>query len=111
MFTLGNVYLPHDNHSVDSINNYQCALGEMQSVLDDLSNSKVLLIGDFNADPYRGRFWRFLKETVDNNLLVFRDLCLGSGNFTFLSAAHNTTSWLDHVVSSVNLDVCEVKIL
>ena len=111
LFDLGNVYLPYDDHTHNSLIKFQCALGEMQSVLDDLSNSKLLLLGDFNADPNKGRFWRLLCDTIESRNLTFRDLHLSRDNFTYLSEAHNTTSWLDHVISSANLNVSEVKIL
>ena len=62
VFCPANVYLPYDDHRVDSIIKYQNVLGELQGWLDDLRNGKVSYAGDSNADASKGSFWQGLTD-------------------------------------------------
>ena len=110
-FVLANVYLPCDSRSLESLIEYRRVLGELQASLDGLNDTKVVLIGVYNADPNKGRFWPELSDFVDSNFFKVNDLHLPLGSFTYLSPAHNTTSWLDHVISSRNVHIYDVEIL
>lgn len=99
-FYLVNVYLPCNKQDIDSLLFYQYVLGELQSAIDDNCNNRVIFIGDFNADPNFSRFWPYLQDFINFNFLIMNDLVLSSDIFTYLSPAHNTTSWIDHIISS-----------
>ena len=101
-----NVYLPYDNHDVDSLDNYRNALGVIEAVIDENNISNLCIIGDFNADPHKGRFWMELSFLINNYNLKSEVSLLSSDNFTFLSPAHNSTSWLDHMFCNENLYKC-----
>ena len=75
----------------------------IHDIIDNEDFNSIIFAGDLNADPQKGRFWQeFISLTKDLGLLI-SDLCLPSNTFTYLSPAHNTTSWLDHaIVSNVN---------
>ena len=98
-----NVYLPYDNGSTDSIDNYRSSLAIIESVLDDQTVNNVCILGDFNADPQKGRFWSELLFLINNYNLIPDINYLSNDSFTYLSPAHNTTSWLDHILCSQNL--------
>ena len=95
--SLSNIYFPYDNHSVNLVAEYQTILAELQTAINSTGLDKVILMGDFNADPRRGRLWASLTDIVDDNTFTVHDLSLP---FTYLSPSHNTTSWLDHIVSN-----------
>ena len=57
-------------------------------------------MGDFNADPFRGRAWDILHEfMVQNNLECFDFKLLGLNTITFTSFDNSHSKWLGHIVS------------
>ena len=71
-------------------------------MVEDSSTSNVILLGDFNADVDT-LFESELMEMCDSlNLLISDYLIFGrsSGQYTRVSDAHNTISWLDHIICS-----------
>ena len=104
-----NVYLPYDNNDNESMDNYRGYLATICSVIEEYNITNIAIAGDFNADPVKGRFWKELKVLIDNfNLETEVNLITTNEPvFTFLSAAHSTTSWLDHVLMSNSLfEIC-----
>ena len=109
-FTLANMYLPHDSKDNEGLIEYQTTLGEFQANIDQLSCNNLIMVGDFNADPNK-RFWKILKEFITQNSLTCADLCLPYDTFTYVSPAHNTCSWLDHIVVSEMMKPYNIKVL
>ena len=69
---LANIYMPYDNQRDNSIAEYQQLLGELQAAINSLNTGKILLFGDFNADPRKGRLWGYLSDFVnENNFFYF----------------------------------------
>ena len=61
------------------------------------------IIGDCNANSHGSRFFAELSVFCEEFGLIISDVRLlgGSGNVhTFVSAAHGSTSWIDHCLSS-----------
>ena len=101
-FAIFNIYLPCDTHSNEASVTFKSILAEIESVLLDLNINNTVLIGDFNADPHKGRFWSILNNFVERLNMNILDLRLPIDTFTYLSPSHNSTSWLDHVISNQN---------
>ena len=57
----------------------------------------IIIVGDFNADPFKGRFWNELCSFSHLFSLVFLDEQLPRDTFTYLCPAKDSTSWLDHI--------------
>ena len=95
-----NVYLPCDKQNLEAIHEYRSALANLKCIINEQNIDHVLLIGDFNADPFKGRFWDELKRFTNEMSLMILNEELPSDTFTYLCPAKNTTSWLDHVVCS-----------
>ena len=108
---LVNMYMPYDNRSNEVKIEYQQILGDLEAAIDSLNNRNILCVGDFNADPNRGRLWPFLNYFIVSNNFTVCDLVLPIDSFTFLSAAHNTTGWLDHIVASKQMNISNVNVL
>ena len=100
---LVNIYMPYDNKSNDVVDEYSHILGELQAAISELPTDNILCLGDFNADPTRGRLWFNLEEFCQENEFCIYDLCMSSNSFTFLSPSHNSTSWIDHVLRAEDL--------
>ena len=106
-----NVYMPCDDRTYESLVKYQSALGELQGFLDETDCQNVLLFGDFNTSYYSdGRFWPDLNSFILYNALNMNDLSLPNDTFTYMNTGHGTTSWIDHVLSSANLDVANIVV-
>ena len=96
-----NVYMPYDNGSIENVVTYREVLSEITNEIDCLNDQLTLVVtGDFNSSPRGGRFWGELTEFCDDLNLVVADLILPQDSFTFLSGAHDSTSWIDHVLIS-----------
>ena len=80
-FHLVNVYLPCDSRSAESLSSYQSILGELQMSLNALPGGHLLCVGDYNADPNKGRFWPYVNDFLDYNNLVMNDLTLPIDSF------------------------------
>ena len=93
-----NVYLPCDLQNSDSLDDYRNALASLNIIIEEQNVNEVIIIGDFNADPHKGRFWSDLSAFCETNSLVILDKQLPLESFTYLCPAKNTTSWLDHIL-------------
>ena len=65
---------------------------------------------DFNADPNKGAFWPLLNEFIESNSFIINDFNLPIDTSTYLSPAHNSTSWLDHIISTSDLNISNISI-
>ena len=95
-----NVYCPCDKQTADALHEYRCMLEKLRVVVLENSVNSVILVGDFNADPKKGRFWNELNNFVQSLSLYVLNDSFPKDTFTYLCPARNSTSWLDHVVCS-----------
>ena len=98
-----NVYLPCDFQNINSLDEYRNSLAVIESVVHNQRVNDLIIVGDFNADPRKGRFWKELSFLLDSLSLTVLDSSLPEDTFTYLCPARNITSWLDHVLASVNI--------
>ena len=68
-----NVYLPYDNNSFESLDNFRQILGEISAIVQDgNANELVIVMGDFNAD-FKGalyRIWCCVNRLGDSGVKV-----------------------------------------
>ena len=55
-----NVYMPCDSQTPDAFDKYRCSLAQLDVLIREQNFNNLVLVGDFNADPFKGRFWREL---------------------------------------------------
>ena len=82
-------------------------MGKISDIIVESPCTHISILGDFNAGPGT-LFERELLELCTNHSLNISDyIILGrfSGTFTYVSDAHLTTSWLDHVICSHNMNL------
>ena len=101
-----NVYFPCDLQTFEAIDNYRLMLAKVKAVILENNFSDIILMGDFNADPRKGRFWKELCVLINYFSLKVLDEQLPQDSFTYLCPAKNTTSWLDHILYSEGLTEC-----
>ena len=94
---LVNVYLPFSD-STDSLDEYSKVLQEVSGICINLPNHKLILGGDWNADPLRNDSrTKYFKSFIRNEEL-YNCLDHDSANvpYTFVCTKNGTTSTLDH---------------
>jgi endonuclease/exonuclease/phosphatase family metal-dependent hydrolase len=98
---LVNTYMPYqcDNNYEE----FMETLGMLSTILDEADSHLIAAIGDFNA----GKDTPFLEELqrwcVQQHMTMSSSCFLSHDNTTFVSMAHGTSSWLDHVITSTTL--------
>ena len=65
----------------------------------------------YNADPNSVIWWPLVDTFVRDNNFTVCDLILPIISFTYLIPAHNTTGWLDHIITSKQINISNVKIM
>ena len=106
-----NVYMP--TQSNENYDQYVSTLGRVMALIHEQGVDAVCVLGDFNAKPHSLFYDELVRHCSDNTLLVCDVNHLPSDSFTHFSEAHNSTSWLDHVVASENISnaLFEFKII
>ena len=98
-----NVYMPCDLQTFESLENYRESLVMLEMIIKEQNINHVIIGGDLNADPKKGRFFRLLKEFTESMSLHILINAFPLDSFTYLNPAKNTTSWLDHIICSSEL--------
>ncbi|WP_138921974.1 hypothetical protein, partial [endosymbiont of Tevnia jerichonana] len=95
-----NVYLPYQSSdNYEELFNY---LGKIACIIEEKDTTNVIITGDFNAAvniPFESE----LIAMCDNTGLVISNYEMfgrTSNTYTYVSDAHNSTSWLDHFICS-----------
>ena len=67
-----------------------------------------ICIGDYNADPNKGRFFQYLSNFVEEYALHISDvISLPADSYSYVSSNSScATSWIDHVVCSDVQYIC-----
>ena len=95
-----NVYLPYQCD--DNYNVFVEYIGKLSALIDEVSTSNLILLDDFNA-AVNTTFESELVDLCTSYKLIISDYITygrDSGQFTYVSNAHYSTSWLDHIVCS-----------
>ena len=100
-----NAYLPCDKQTAAALEDFKCSLADIEVVIRECNVNQVILAGDFNADPSKGRFWRLLVEfTKSLSLHILTDY-FPNDTFMYLCPSKNSTSWLDHIICTQEMKI------
>jgi len=70
--------------------------------LSPLAN--ILIAGDFNCDPTKHQIFNLLRNSCEKASLYFCDIeKLPKSTFTYINDSLQATSWIDHLILSMNL--------
>ena len=95
-----NTYMPYEDNSTQQLSKYREILASLSRDINSMQGSAVTVVGDMNADPRPTRFWHEILDFCSEFDMNVADLELGPNSFTFLSPANDSTSWLDHIITS-----------
>lgn len=98
-----NCYMPCDKQNFEALHAYRSYLAKLNNVIEEQNVNDVIVAGDCNADPSKGRFWRELTYFKETMSFACMNEQLPQNTFTYLCPARNTTSWLDHILCSKNI--------
>jgi exonuclease III len=105
---LFNVYLPCFENTLEYRDEICAIAGFIENVMNNESNSDVLIMGDTNFDTAPGHvgFDIFNSLLSSLNMLHCDDLILGSDNCTYHNEALHASSRIDHFFISSHLKPC-----
>ena len=91
---------------IENLDEFTAHLSKLDNIITTANTPYVYVIGDFNADLNKDHLFgsELASFCADMNLII-SDTAHLKGGYTFVSSAHNTTSWLDHVVCTTNAHV------
>ena len=96
------IYLSYDCDA--NYDDYCFYLNKINCIIDSASTPHVFILGNFNANINSNSL--FGKERIkfcDINRLCFTDKSMLLANtYTFFSQAHDSTSWLDHCITTTS---------
>ena len=95
-----NIYMPCDDKKADSLIKFRRMCAQLSEIKENENVDNLILAGDFNSDPHKGRFWQELISFIDEENLSIADSKFPYDSFTYFSPAHSSTSWLDHIISN-----------
>ena len=105
-----NVYLPYNCD--DNIDEYKYYIAKIDSIITGYASPYIYVIGDFNAHvssdspPNRHKFGSELQSFCEDENYILSDVeylkNITGDVFTYVSDAHTTVSWLDHVMTTFN---------
>ena len=97
-----NIYLICDYRNVESLVEYKSILAELGNVLASEDFDNVIIAGDWNADPNKGRFFNeYISFLRENSLFSSDTEMLPADSYSYISNNESAgTSWLDHILCS-----------
>ena len=97
-----NIYCICDYGTLDSLIEYKSIMADLFNICNDEIFDELVLVGDLNADPNKGRFYKELLDFTQTSSLFVSDVsCLPSNSYTYISPTQTcATSWLDHVLTT-----------
>lgn len=106
-----NAYMPCDYGGNESLFQYRNTMTEIEDILESESFDDVIVVGDLNCDPNKGRFFAEFSRLVTTHSLTFADLVLPQDSITYISKTNCfSTSWLDHIVISNDAEIKDIEI-
>ena len=110
-----NIYCPCDYRNDESRRLFLSTIADLKNVCREQSGNydHLAVVGDWNADPSKGRFFcELLAFSEELSMDIVDVVELPPCSHTYVSPNEScTTSWLDHVVSSNINKTINVKIL
>ena len=108
-----NVYFPCDYRDIDSLIEYKSTLSQIENLVIEAEFDELIVGGDFNCDPNKGRFFReFQSLVVTCNFIISDTESLPPDSFTYISQSPGCgTSWIDHVLVSSRSLIDSISIL
>ena len=99
------IYLPTE--SENNLLSYIDYLAKIKALIISAATNSTAVIGDFNSKPPSSLFYLELQRFCDDNSFVMSDVALlPHDSYTYVSDTHNTVSWLDHCMSTMDMHQC-----
>ena len=96
---LVSVYMPVDD-SGPTDEDFEFVCGCLNALIAESQVNGYILAGDFNFHLKSRRHKSIMKALDDHHAVLADEYVLNPGSFTYVSDSHNTTSWIDHVLTN-----------
>ena len=107
-----NVYCICDYRTQESLLSYKDTLAQISNICSENLYDDICIIGDFNCDPIKGRFFQEFSAFASDHSFAMVDInSLPPDSYTYISSnAAVSTSWLDHILASHDDLVSDVSV-
>lgn len=100
------IWQPYDDNSIERLSFYHSTLAMLEADMKDFSDSRIVIMGDFNSDLNRGkRFDLLFKKFIDRSGLFVMSEKFGKGNLTTYSKGEYRAT-IDHILGNKNSYDC-----
>ena len=101
-YALLNVYLTQKQSTAQYLQDYKSSLGDLTKCINDGCFDEIIVMGDFNCEPNKDRFFRELQFMTNRHSLLCCDVdAFPFSKCTYMSQNQSgTCSWIDHILSS-----------
>ena len=100
-----NVYMPYQCEN--NRDRYLQCLEAIRDIIDEGASSSYIIIGDWNANlrtDQRSLFAQPMTDfCVNNNLSIVDTEVCTVDSYTYISEAHDSVTWLDHIVCTLDI--------
>ena len=102
VYLLLNIYCFCDYGNLESLLQYKSLLADLSNICTSESFNEIIITGDMNADPTKGRFFKEYSIFVETHSFFMSDIInLPTTSYSYISSNTTcSTSWLDHVITS-----------
>ena len=97
---LVSVYMPVDVGVGQTDEDFEFVSGCLNALIAESQVNGYILAGDFNFHLKSQRHKSIMKALDDHHAVLADEYALHPGSFTYVSDSHNTTSWIDHVLTN-----------
>ena len=81
-----NVYLPYEQSTSQCLEDYRFYLNDLTNYVSDGCFDEIIIMGDFNCDPNKGRLFPELKNVANGHNLLCSDVdVLPASTYTYIS--------------------------
>ena len=88
-----NIYCYCDYGNIESLLNYKSMMADLSNICDEETFDEIIILGDMNADPSKGRFFYEFKTFIDSHAFYLRDVeCLDRDTYTYISHNQNCST-------------------
>jgi exonuclease III len=100
---IASIYMPVDVCAGQTDEDFEFVCGYLDALVLESHVNGYIFAGDFNFRHQSSRSKFILNSLAHHNATIADEHTMDSSSFTYISDCHNTTSWIDHVITNQNM--------
>ena len=100
---IASIYMPVNVYAGQTDEDFEFVCGFLDALVLESHANGYIFAGDFNFQHQSTRSRFILNSLAGHNAIAADEYFMDPNSFTYISDCHNTTSWIDHVITTQNL--------